>query len=238
MEIYENTVGVHTFELNLRLSGFDEYRERAAQLYDEASDILNESGKGVWQQRNGTICDYRTYGIRLQLEKADFVWLKLVVSPRNLLGDQNPFGITKITAEMAEQLVESIQTFLETRGFPYRVGQFQLSRIDLCTNIVFEDESMPTTIIRLLNRAPPKGEYHRVSFSSAESESGMEAYEKNRRSYMLALQQECIKVYDKVYEIQKKQQIPRLPNEWGIAADRGYAQERSHYKMASEKCSG
>ncbi len=45
MEIYENTVGVHTFELNLRLSGFDEYRERAAQLYDEASDILNESGK-------------------------------------------------------------------------------------------------------------------------------------------------------------------------------------------------
>ena len=86
MEIYENTVGVHTFELNLRLSGFDEYRERAVQLYDEASDILNESGKGVWQQRNGTICDYRTYGIRLQLEKADFVWLKLVVSPRNLLG--------------------------------------------------------------------------------------------------------------------------------------------------------
>ena len=188
MEIYENTVGVHTFELNLRLSGFDEYRERAVQLYDEASDILNESGKGVWQQRNGTICDYRTYGIRLQLEKADFVWLKLVVSPRNLLGNQNPFGITKITAEMAEQLVESIQTFLETRGFPYRVGQFQLSRIDLCTNIVFEDESMPTTIIRLLNRTPPKGEYHRVSFSSAESESGMEAYEKNRRSYMLALQ--------------------------------------------------
>ena len=61
MEIYENTVGVHTFELNLRLSGFDEYRERAVQLYDEASDILNESGKGVWQQRNGTICDYRTY---------------------------------------------------------------------------------------------------------------------------------------------------------------------------------
>lgn len=48
MEIYENTVGVHTFELNLRLSGFDEYRERAAQLYDEASDILNESGKGVY----------------------------------------------------------------------------------------------------------------------------------------------------------------------------------------------
>ena len=68
MEIYENTVGVHTFELNLRLSGFDEYRERAVQLYDEASDILNESGKGVWQQRNGTICDYRTYGIRIRLE--------------------------------------------------------------------------------------------------------------------------------------------------------------------------
>ena len=51
MEIYENTVGVHTFELNLRLSGFDEYRERAAQLYDEASDILNESGKGVYSNR-------------------------------------------------------------------------------------------------------------------------------------------------------------------------------------------
>ena len=216
MEIYENTVGVHTFELNLRLSGFDEYRERAVQLYDEASDILNESGKGVWQQRNGTICDYRTYGIRLQLEKADFVWLKLVVSPRNLLGNQNPFGITKITAEMAEQLVESIQTFLETRGFPYRVGQFQLSRIDLCTNIVFEDESMPTTIIRLLNRTPPKGEYHRVSFSSAESESGMEAYEKNRRSYMLALQQECIKVYDKVYEIQKNSRSPDCQMNGGL----------------------
>ena len=45
MELYENKIGIHTFELNLRLSSFDEYRERAAQLYNEKSDILNETGK-------------------------------------------------------------------------------------------------------------------------------------------------------------------------------------------------
>ena len=169
-ELYENQFGVHTLELNLKLSGFDEYRECAAKLYSEGSEIIGETGKGVWQQKDGTICDYRTYGIRLHLEKRDFVWLKLVVSPRNLIGDRNPLGVTKITAEVKRQLKERIQGFLDTRGLPYRTGQFRLSRIDLCTNILFEEDSMPTTIIRLLNRTPPKGEYHRVSFSSAESD--------------------------------------------------------------------
>lgn len=203
MELYEDKIGVHTFELNLQLSSFDECRERAAQLYNEKSDILNETGKGVWQQENGTICDYRTYGIRLYLARADFVWLKLVISPRNLIGDCNPLGVTKITSKMAEQMTEKIQDFLDARNFPYQVGQFQLSRIDLCANIVFEDESMPATIIRLLNRTPPKGKYHRISFSPAESKCGMEAYDNNKHSYMIALQQECLKVYDKVYEVQK-----------------------------------
>lgn len=216
MELYEDKIGVHTFELNLRLSSFDEYRERAAQLYSKESDILSETGKGVWQQENGTICDYRTCGIRLHLEKGDFVWLKLVVSPRNLIGDRNPLGITKITSKMADQMTEKIQDFLNARQFPYQAGQFQLSRIDLCTNILFEDESMPTTIIRLLNRTPPKGEYRRVSFSPAESEYGIDAYEKNMHSYMAALQQECIKVYDKIYEVQKNGRLPNLQMEGGL----------------------
>ena len=215
-ELYENKIGVHTFELNLQLSGFDKYRECAAKLYGEDSEIIGETGKGVWQQENGTICDYRTYGIRLHLEKGDFVWLKLVVSPRNLIGDRNPIGVTEITAEVERQLKERIQEFLDARGLPYRTGQFQLSRIDLCTNILFEEESMPTTIIRLLNRTPPKGEYHRVSFSPAESEYGMEAYEKNMHSYMIALQQECIKVYDKVYEVQKNGRLPDFSMDKGL----------------------
>ena len=67
-ELYENQFGVHTLELNLKLSGFDEYRECAAKLYSEGSEIIGETGKGVWQQKDGTICDYRTYGIRLHLE--------------------------------------------------------------------------------------------------------------------------------------------------------------------------
>lgn len=216
MELYENKIGIHTFELNLRLSSFDEYRERAAQLYNEKSDILNETGKGVWQQEHGTICDYRTYGIRLYLTKADFVWLKLVISPRNLIGDCNPLGVTKITSKMAEQMTERIQNFLDARKFPYQVRQFQLSRIDLCANIVFEDESMPTTIIRLLNRTPHKGEYHRVSFSPAESKCGMEAYDSNKHSCMIALQQECIKVYDKVYEVQKNGRFPNCQMDEGL----------------------
>ena len=215
-ELYENKIGVHTFELNLRLSGFDEYRECAAKLYSEDSGIVSETGKGVGQQKDGTVCDYRTYGIRLRLEKTDFVWLKLVVNPRNLVGDRNPLGVTKITSEIVEQLKEKIQNFLDVREFTYRTGQFQLSRIDLCTNILFEDPSMPTTIIRLLNRTPLKGEYRRVSFSSAESEYGMEAYERNIHSYMVALQQECIKVYDKVYEVQKNGRSLNLSPDKGV----------------------
>lgn len=215
-ELYENQFGIHTFELNLQLSGFDEYRECAAKLYSEDSEIISETGKGVWQQKDGTICDYRTYGIRLHLEKRDFVWLKLVVSPRNLIGDRNPLGVTKITAEVERQLRERIQEFLDARGLPYRTEQFRLSRIDLCTNILFKEDSMPTTIIRLLNRTPPKGEYHRVSFSPAESEYGMEAYEKNMHSYMIALQQECIKVYDKVYEVQKNGRLPDFSMDKGL----------------------
>ena len=215
-ELYENKIGVHTFELNLQLSGFDEYRECAAKLYSEDSKIIGETGKGVWQQKDGTICDYRTYGIRLHLEKRDFVWLKLVVSPRNLIGDRNPLGITEITAEVERQLKGRIQEFLDVRELPYRTEQFRLSRIDLCTNILFEEDSMPTTIIRLLNRTPPKGEYHRVSFSSAESEYGMEAYEKNMHSYMIALQQECIKVYDKVYEVKKNGRLTNFLIDKGL----------------------
>ena len=215
MELYENKMGVHTFELNLRLSGFDEYRERADQLYQEENDILSETGKGVWKS-DGTIYDYRTCGIRLHLEKADFVWLKLVISPRNLIGDRNPFGVTEITLQTAQQLTKKIQAFLDERKFPYQVKQFQLSRIDLCTNLLFEDESIPTTIIRLLNRTPPKGEYQRVSFSSAQTEHGMEAYEKNVHSYMIALQQESIKVYDKVYEIQKNGRLSNAQIDGGL----------------------
>ena len=49
-ELYENKIGVHTFELNLQLSGFDKYRECAAKLYGEDSEIIGETGKGVWQQ--------------------------------------------------------------------------------------------------------------------------------------------------------------------------------------------
>lgn len=215
-ELYENQFGVHTAELNLQLSGFDEYRECAAKLYGGDREVISETGKGVWQQKDGTICDYRTYGIRLHLEKRDFVWLKLVVSPRNLIGDRNPLGVTEITAEVERQLKERIQEFLDARGLPYRTEQFQLSRIDLCTNILFEEDSMPTTIIRLLNRTPPKGEYHRVSFSSAESEYGVEAYEKNMHSYMIALQQECIKVYDKVYEVQKNGRLSDFSMDKGL----------------------
>lgn len=214
-ELYENKMAVHTFELNLRLSGFDEYRERADQLYQEENDILSETGKGVWRS-DGTIYDYRTCGIRLHLEKADFVWLKLVISPRNLIGDRNPFGVTEITLQTAQQLTKKIQAFLDERKFPYQVKQFQLSRIDLCTNLLFEDESMPATIIRLLNRTPPKGEYQRVSFSSAQTEHGMEAYEKNMHSYMIALQQESIKVYDKVYEIQKNGRFSNAQIDGGL----------------------
>lgn len=39
-ELYENKIGVHTFELNLQLSGFDEYRECVAKLYSEDSKII------------------------------------------------------------------------------------------------------------------------------------------------------------------------------------------------------
>lgn len=236
MELYENKMGVHTFELNLRLSGFDEYRERAEQLYQEENDILSETGKGVWKS-DGTIYDYRTCGIRLHLEKADFVWLKLVISPRNLIGDRNPFGVTEITLQTAQQLTKKIQAFLDERKFPYQVKQFQLSRIDLCTNLLFEDESMPATIIRLLNRTPPKGEYQRVSFSSAQTEHGMQAYEKNMHSYMIALQQESIKVYDKVYEIQKKRAVFKRSNRRRAAENRDYSQQRSNFKMDEKKCS-
>lgn len=69
-ELYENQFGVHTAELNLQLSGFDEYRECAAKLYGGDREIISETGKGVWQQKDGTICDYRTCGIRLALQKS------------------------------------------------------------------------------------------------------------------------------------------------------------------------
>ena len=44
----------------------------------------------------------------------------------------------------------------------------------------------------------------------------MEAYEKNMHSYMIALQQECIKVYDKVYEVQKNGRSPDFSMDKGL----------------------
>ena len=186
VEIYENVIGIHTFELRMRLSSFSEYKESVAQLFNEERNIVNETGECVHQNHgviNGEgICDNRTHGIRLYIEKNEFVWLKLIVSPRNLIGDGNPYGVCRLNKEDIELLNKKIDEFLFLRGFLYYSHQFLLSRVDLCTNILSNDKLFPQTMIRLLNRTPLKGAYKRISFSPAALEYGNDAYEKNTYS--------------------------------------------------------
>jgi len=214
VEIYENVIGIHTFELRMRLSSFSEYKEYVAQLFNEERNIVNETGECVHQNHgvvNGEgICDNRTHGIRLYIEKNEFVWLKLIVSPRNLIGDGNPYGVCRLSKEDIELLNKKIDEFLFLRGLPYYSHQFLLSRVDLCTNILSNDKLFPQTMIRLLNRTPLKGAYKRIAFSPAALEYGNDAYEKNTYSYMAAIQKKAIKIYDKLSEkgaVPFKQQI-------------------------------
>ena len=212
-KLSEQGFGVHTFEIQIIHLNKDDYHT----IRDRIKDIsIQDSENNCY-----IVITEKNSGLRIKLYKnyGNPPYLKVIVNPSLVLGDNNPCHIlTKFDKEhLRTQLNHALK---EQLGNEYDISRFRLTRIDCTVDFVMASSALTKEYIMLVSRCIRL-------FSSAETFGFYKDPEYDEDSeYHHSKQKHCFRitnhgfysftVYDKLYDLIDKGHFENKPYPFGI----------------------
>lgn len=199
---------IHTFELTYRLTAH-EYRHTRDYLFDFQKYLnLNQkvykdkSWFGNGERYNCTL--FQEYGVRISLEKncnggIDTFYLRMVINPRKLIEpDCSYLGILPPEKSSVKAVSKAFQGLFESLELPRDINDYQLSRIDLCTNIRCDNKKLFRELVRVLRKLPTPPKYERKYYEHKDRKT---ANKYNKHYLRFVCNTRELVIYDKTYQI-------------------------------------
>ena len=199
---------IHTLELSAKVTG-REYIEMKETLYHQQE---NDPQKG-WMYRKDSkndkwekhVCNlYCTHGVRVILEcnnndTCDTHFVRMVINPRKIIDpDSSYLGILPPEKSSIKKLKKSFQALFEDSVFFNDIDGYKLSRLDLCTNIRCDNQSLFRELVRVLRKLPTPPKYERKLYKH-EDKKKANRYNKHYLRYHCGTHE--LIIYDKTYQI-------------------------------------
>lgn len=195
---------IHTFELSRKIKR-KEYYAVKDQLYRQQEQ---SSGK-PWIYKDGygmhTCTCYANYGIRILLEYnnsdlADTYFIRIIVNPRKLIDPESSYiGILPPEESSIKKLMKSFTRLFEDTVFDNNMNAYQLTRVDLCTNIRCDNKKLFRELVRVLRKLPVPPKYERKLYKGKDKKVA-NRYNKHYLRFTCGTHE--LVIYDKTYQIE------------------------------------
>lgn len=194
---------IHTFELSKRLKA-KEYYAIKDQLYCQQK----QSNGRAWIHKDNYgnhICSrYSCYGISsIRLEHnqtVDTYFVRIVVNPRRLIDPESSYiGILPPEKSSVRKLQETFAELFEDTVFESDINTYQLTRVDLCTNIRCDNKKLFRELVRVLRKLPTPPKYERKLYKDKDKKA---ANRYNKHYLRFACGTHELVIYDKTYQIE------------------------------------
>lgn len=199
--LYQNAVGIHTFELRWCVGKNEEGQQTLQRIWDVIKQGKVQ-GKRLRLLMNGLWAEI------LPLYRgsySDLTVLKMIVNPRVMVDKEEGYlGISeRYTLSACFILLEE---FWAKHGIGIQINDCWLTRADVCMNLQLDSKFHIPGYIDLLNRTPHDLRY------SLKTDCGMTP---NLHSAGFSNASRCLCIYDKAYEqrrfsVDKAEQCPNL----------------------------
>ena len=195
---------IHTFELSRKLKS-TEYYAMKDRLYCQQE----QSGGKPWIYKDSYgnhICQlYTDYGINsIKLESnrsADTYYLRIVVNPRKLIDPKSSYiGILSPEKSSIKKLKKAFAELLQDTVFENDINAYQLTRVDLCTNIRCDNRKLFRELVRVLRKLPTPPKYERKFY---EHKDKKRANRYNKHYLRFVCKTHELVIYDKTYQMQE-----------------------------------
>ena len=195
---------IHTFELSRQVTP-SEYYSIKDDLYSQQEKSRNK----VWiyaDEYGNHICTlYKKYGIRIKLEHnhskdVDTYFIRIVVNPRKLIDPESSYiGILPPEESSIRKLKKAFAKLFQDTVFENDINDYQLTRVDLCTNIRCDTKKPFRELIRVLRKLPTPPKYSRVKYKHKNKKKANK-YNKHYLRFQCGTHE--LIIYDKTYQIQ------------------------------------
>ena len=197
---------IHTFELSRQLT-HKEYCSVKDGLYRQQENTAN-SGWIYKDDYGNHICTlYKKYGIRtIKLEhnesdRMDTYFIRMVVNPRKLIDPESSYiGILPPEKSSIKQLKKAFAKLFEDTVFENDINDYQLTRVDICTNIRCDNKKLFRELVRVLRKLPTPPKYER-KFYKGKDKKAANRYNKHYLRFTCGTHE--LVIYDKIYQIQE-----------------------------------
>ena len=183
---------IHTFELSLTITN-ETARSYRDAFYTTAlgSHTRCYSDKAGWLK----FSKWSEQGLLFALKKNDHTpgsTLKLRVNPSRLLGNPDAAALFLPDETSMRDLCDSLDEILRQLPFGPSIYAFKLNRLDLCRNILAEDQEYIEEYIRLLHKGASSSGWTVQSFGDQRDQHSFRRINENCQ----------FTAYDKLYQIQ------------------------------------
>lgn len=190
---------IHTLELRQKLSK-KEFNSLKEELYD-----ISPYGM-MFEEKTGLhLCTrYAKKGIRIRLEhyNKDSIhqyFLRLIVNPRKLIDPTSSYlGIFPPEKGSIYELEMSFNELFRDSPLPSNINNYDLSRLDLCTNFRCEDSAIFQEMVRVLAKLPTPLKYKRIKHKEKDKKKE-KLYNKHYIQFSCGTHD--LVIYDKTYQM-------------------------------------
>lgn len=203
-ELEPDGFSIHTFELGMRLSGY-QMKQIADSLYGKQKQ---DGSKRAWIYQQGNIhhCTcYRKSGIRIALQdnrkSSEFgtSYVYMTVNPRLLIAPDSSYrGILPPTKDSIKEVKRAFSKLFKKSPFESDINAYQLRRVDLCTNLHCNHKKIFRETVRALRKLPTPSKYQRKELRLNNKEKERTA---NKHYLRFHCESQDLVVYDKSYQL-------------------------------------
>lgn len=193
---------IHTIELSMELT-YREFYETKDHLYLQQK---NEKGGWIYPDDWGNhICTYyKEYGIRITLEhnssdSMETYYIRMIVNPRKLIDPGASYiGILPPVESSVKKLKKAFAKLFKDTAFENDINAYQLTRVDLCTNIRCNSNRLFRELVRVLRKVPDPPKYER-RFYKHKDKKKVNQYNKHYLRFHCRTKE--LVIYDKTYQV-------------------------------------
>ena len=193
---------IHTIELSMEIS-YREFQRIKDQLYRQQE----QSGGKPWIYKDSCgiyVCLlFSGHGINsIRLEHNQLVgtyYLRMVVNPRKLIDPRASYiGILPPEKSSVKKLKKAFSKLFQNTVFENSINAYQLTRVDLCTNIRCNSNRLFRELVRVLRKLPDPPKYERRFYKH---ENKKEANRYNKHYLRFHCKTKELVIYDKTYQV-------------------------------------
>lgn len=213
-DLWHDGFSTHTFELSRKLT-----KKQYHQIKDKLYRLQEQPEEEQWIYREKKGLHYcirfRKYGIRTisfehtkSEDQFDLYYLRMIVNPRLLIEPGCSYlGILPPEEASIKKLHKTFKKLFEDTVFDNDINHYYLSRLDLCTNIRCDNNSLFRELVRVLRKLPTPPKYERKFYEHRGKKSKKEVNKYNKHYLRFCCGTHELVIYDKTYQVREENLI-------------------------------